>query len=310
MPGFLSEESFWEEEGGSALLQTNTHAFVSGHATELVQRVQGWAALCGASDKDVPEFEVDVDAATHVFKMDADRTFKSPARRRRFIRVLLLAQKRHGDYHQAMGFVISFLMLFLDDNEILKIVYTLNDEPKYNPGYWKASPAAFKRDAEVYWQLLNEDPVTAPVAAHVTKCGVVPEAYCQKYFVGLCVHLLPYSTLMTFIESYLVHGWEFLFKFAITVFRSLAPRILASTTAGIFELMRLDPKQTPIEQTEFFDDLVQKALEAEIDLAAIPGKREVCMVAVEEHLRKVREAEERRKAEESDDEIVFSDEED
>lgn len=93
--------------------------------------------------------------------MDADRTFKSPARRRRFIRVLLLAQKRsrdlsqhqrllcfsalslhfnppppascyapclfsrcsrHGDYHQAMGFVISFLMLFLDDNEILKIV--------------------------------------------------------------------------------------------------------------------------------------------------------------------------------------------
>ena len=109
MPGFLSEESFWEEEGGSALLQTNTHAFVSGahhcklqtlcpasasmptlcttgHATELVQRVQGWAALCGASDKDVPgnvllqalvvttspfcsEFEVDVDAATHVFKV-------------------------------------------------------------------------------------------------------------------------------------------------------------------------------------------------------------------------------------------------
>ncbi len=93
--------------------------------------------------------------------MDADRTFKSPARRRRFIRVLLLAQKRsasapslflcsfalfiftspplpppscpalcllfsrclrHGDYHQAMGFVISFLMLFLDDNDILKIV--------------------------------------------------------------------------------------------------------------------------------------------------------------------------------------------
>ena len=30
MPGFLSEENFWEEEGGSALLQTNTHSFVSG----------------------------------------------------------------------------------------------------------------------------------------------------------------------------------------------------------------------------------------------------------------------------------------
>jgi hypothetical protein len=28
-----------------------------------------------------PVFEVDVDAATHVFKMDADRTFKSVARR-------------------------------------------------------------------------------------------------------------------------------------------------------------------------------------------------------------------------------------
>jgi hypothetical protein len=45
-------------------------------------------------------------------------------------------------------------------------------------------------------------------------------------------------------------------------------------------------------------------------VVVVAGKREVCMVAVEEHLRKVKEAEERRKAEESDDEIVFSDEED
>ena len=45
-------------------------------------------------------------------------------------------------------------------------------------------------------------------------------------------------------------------------------------------------------------------------ICAAIGKREVCMVAVEEHLRKVKEAEERRRAEESDDEIVFSDEED
>ena len=63
----------------------------------------------------------------------------------------------------------------------------------------------------------------------------------------------------------------------VAVFRSLSPRILASSTAGIFErmipkiitafryhmtvtfilVMRLDPKQTPIEQTEFFDDLVR-----------------------------------------------------
>jgi hypothetical protein len=41
------------------------------------------------------------------------------------------------------------------------------------------------------------------------------------------------------------------------VFRSLAPRILSSSTAGIFELMRLDAKQTPIEETQFFDDLVR-----------------------------------------------------
>ncbi len=115
---------------------------------------------------------------------------------------------------------------------------------------------------------------------------------------------------MTFLESYFTHGWQFLFKFAITVFRVLSPRILASSTAGIFELMRLDPKQTPIDDTAFFDNLVSAAADADIDLAAIPGKREVAMVAVEEHLRRVKEAEERRKAEESDDEIVFSDEED
>jgi hypothetical protein len=90
----LPPSNFWEEEGGSALLQTNTHNFVTGRATELVARVQGWVALCGATEKEVPAFDVDVGAASHVFKMDADRTFKSPERRRRFIRVLLQAQRR------------------------------------------------------------------------------------------------------------------------------------------------------------------------------------------------------------------------
>ena len=50
MPGFLAEESFWEEEGGSALLQTNTRGFIKGHAPELVARVLGWAAMCVSRD--------------------------------------------------------------------------------------------------------------------------------------------------------------------------------------------------------------------------------------------------------------------
>ena len=46
-----------------------------------------------------------------------------------------------------------------------------------------------------YWQLLNEDPATAHVAAHVTKCGVVPEAYCQKCITPQPSTSAPHPTL-------------------------------------------------------------------------------------------------------------------
>ena len=40
----------------------------------------------------------------------------------------------------------------------------------------------------------------AQVATSLRGAGVVPEAYAQKWFVGLCVHCLPYRHLATYVE--------------------------------------------------------------------------------------------------------------
>eukprot|EP00960_Hanusia_phi_P001764 50549-Hanusia_phi.AAC.1 len=38
------------------------------------------------------------------------------------------------------------------------------------------------------------------VAEHLEKAGLVPEAYAQKWFVGLCVHTMPFEALLDLFE--------------------------------------------------------------------------------------------------------------
>lgn len=33
-----------------------------------------------------------------------------------------------------------------------------------------------------------------------------PETYCQKWFVGLCVHVLPFSALLDFFDAFFKGG--------------------------------------------------------------------------------------------------------
>ena len=89
----------------------------------------------------------------------------------------------------------------------------------------QGKPEAFVRDAMLFERLLSErEPSTATA---LRSAGVVPEAYAQKYFCGLCVHVLPFWALSIFLERFLEEGWRYLLKFALALVSTLTPRIQA-----------------------------------------------------------------------------------
>ena len=154
----------------------------------------------------------------------------------------------------------------------------------------------------------------AQVGALLQSACVVPEAYASKWFIGLCVHVLPFEALLSYVEAFLSEGYPFLFKFALALVHALAPRLTALKPTDvnlILEMLRLDPCQfaDDYEGGGFFVRLVADAKAVELDVAQLVALRAEEQVKLDEKMRKIRERE-AQMAEESDDEIVFSDEED
>ncbi|KAJ1471900.1 hypothetical protein T484DRAFT_1842437, partial [Baffinella frigidus] len=106
--------------------------------------------------------------------------------------------------------------------------------------YWKAKPEAFARDAMVFETLLQEQNPT--VATSLRGAGVVPEAYAQKWFVGLCVHCMPYRHLATYVERYLEQGYGFVLRFGLALCRVLEKPLLSAgrDASRLLALLRLD----------------------------------------------------------------------
>ena len=69
-----------------------------------------------------------------------------------------------------------------------------------------------------------------------------------KVVVGLCVHTMPFASLVQAFESFLSEGYIFLFKLSLAIVEAVADKILATNTAEVnklFELLRLDAKLFP-----------------------------------------------------------------
>ena len=60
------------------------------------------------------------------------------------------------DYHQGLGYVSSLLMLLFDADTTARILLRLTREERYTPGYWRAAPEPYVRDAMVYARLVAE----------------------------------------------------------------------------------------------------------------------------------------------------------
>jgi len=255
----LRSDTFWGYEKEAPLLKLN-RGYLQSERESLFSRVDSWVALAGLSNSDNVVFvEVENPGLKRIIVADAERTFRHDDNRARFVKLLSHVAAKFGDYAQGMSYVASFLSLTIPEKEVVALLTEINNNEKYLPGYWKAEAVKFATDAYVFQELaIKFEP---KVANHLRANGVDPSSYCQKWFVGLCVHVLPFKHLFRFFEGFLNGGYKFLMQFGLSLFHELEQQLLAvdKNHAVFFGLLRLDPAFIPHDDK--FDILVNSIFE-------------------------------------------------
>ncbi|PHJ17351.1 tbc domain containing protein [Cystoisospora suis] len=313
----IGSEQFWKTEVDAPLLKRNAHFLRKDNAKELLER--GKCLVDLVQDAVGGDLAVQLvpdckdEAARRIFILDAERTFKSPEHRQQMVTVLQSLWPELQDYHQGLGFLVAFLLLYLSPEDVVKVAIALHRH--YVPGYFKAAPAAYVRDAKVYQKLLQKFfPDVATRIGDLT----CPEAYVSKWFIGMNVHVLTYEAMMLFLEAFFERKDTFLFQYALALVKNVEADIMATKDVSkILAIMRLDESVYPDakkgagsdEPGSFFVNIVEDAINFDLGDADLQKLRDEATeeMRVEEEKRKERE---KQMALDSDDEIVFSDEDD
>ncbi|KAL8443682.1 hypothetical protein Emag_005855 [Eimeria magna] len=314
----IGTSEFWEKEREAPLLNRNADFFRPEAADELLERAQRLLRLLDERSGDnciEPQIlrpDCDDPAAQRIFKLDAERTFKSEQFRQQLIEVLSSLWPELGDYHQGLGFVASFLLLVLPPTDALRVCVGLHRQ--YLQGYFKAAPVAYVRDARVLQKMMDRR--VPEVGRHLKELACA-EAYSSKWFVGLNVHVLTFEALFEFMEALLETGDSFLFQFALALVDNCKADLLASSNAAdVLEILRLDAARYSNKHRakdddkdgSFFLKIVRDAKQIKLDDLDVEKLREEALedLRLEEERRRQRDKE---LGLDSDDSIVFSDEE-
>ena len=327
----IRTENFWDDEHGAPILERNYKFVTPDNEREISQRVSGWMDLLNIEDSSFDfeklREETVSDENLRIFRRDAERTFvpkddedvekRTKERQDRHVDILKLIVAEVKDYHQGLGYIAAFLGLFLDPEEVVKIALTLHRNPEYSTGYFMGAPQRFVADAKVFYKILEKK--HPGLFKHLNSKGVLPEMFASKYFVGLCLHILPFSALFEFYEHFFTQGNEYLFKFALKYVETFEAELMAAkTTSTIMTVLRAEDEKAdwklPHELLErhhkedIFSEIVASAASVDLDcdLAALrEAEAKVIAAAVEVALKRDQELKDMY----SDDEIVFSDEE-
>ena len=158
--GLVDDAQFWEREHGAPILRRNAGFLPRDTplSDALRARISAWPALCGADSDELRVVQgcCDDEAALRIFERDAERTFVHEDYRKRMMGLLRRVWPENRDYHQGQGYVCSLLMLLFDEETVMRMLVRLTREPRYTPGYWRAAPEPYVRDAMVYARLVNE----------------------------------------------------------------------------------------------------------------------------------------------------------
>ncbi|ORM41198.1 uncharacterized protein BXIN_0421 [Babesia sp. Xinjiang] len=240
-----------------------------------------------------------------IFRLDAERTFISDENRGTLCRNLQEVFAHVGDYHQGEGFVVAFLSLFLSTQDVVRLIVHLHENQMR--GYFSCMPEAYVRDARVLMKLLEER--NWKLYEHMDGL-LMPETFCSKWFIGMNVHVLPFTHVVTYMERVMSRGESYIFSFGLAFLLFHADAILSCTDVShILQLLRLDEAVMPeeSERESIYTGILRLADETEVENEKLAQLRH----DVEADLAKQKEERERRmkEMEDTDDEIVFSDEE-
>jgi len=244
-------KKFFAEEGECTLLNLN-QGYLQQHHAEFKQRADKWLRHLGVTPavgypeplKRKPVDRERMMRKRPVLIRDAERMFLTKHNRDIFIQTTDVMWTKLADYQQTEGYIAGMLLLAHDIDLVIKALSALAVNPKYLPGYFKHEATALNIDAWVWFQLVK---LKFPkVHEHLLKVGVQPDMYCQKYFGGLCIHLLPFKHLVRFLDGFFEHGFRFSFMFALSLINTLRPSILQQADhTSLMALLRLDAKMAP-----------------------------------------------------------------
>lgn len=306
------------------------YKFVSLENSEvMIGRVRAWLDIVDSKEEvDLAKLREEKVSEEHmrIFQRDADRTFvpkddpqvdkRTKVRQDAHVENLRQIVGEVKDYHQGLGYVAAFLSLFLGSEDVVKLALILHRSPKYSAGYFMGAPQAFVADAKVLYKILQKK--NPGLHQHLISKGVLPEMFASKWFVGLCLHVLPFECLLEFYENFLTHGAEYIFKFAIQYMSEFESVLMeAKSTSSIMTILRAEdekadwklPHELYEKQMEknIFGRIVTEALSVDLDcdLEELRSSERKAVAAAVEAARK---RDQELKDLYSDDEIVFSDE--
>ncbi|EPY25271.1 GTPase activating protein [Strigomonas culicis] len=245
----LDMPGFWEAEvvERCALLNLNG-GFIEANRDKLLPRLERWvkrASFYRAPVKYARIVDRD-EEVTRVIIKDADRTFNAPEHREKFVHFLHAMYHEFHAYGQAMSYLAGLCMLVLNEDDTAAVLRFVSKE--YIRGHWAAEAVGFATSAWVVHYFMEKR--FPAVANHLMELKFWPDTYLQKILTGLCIHVLPFQELFTFLDAFMEGGMAYLIKFCLGIVERFQDRFLAikdSMEANkVYEMMRLDSHATNI----------------------------------------------------------------
>ena len=240
---------FWERELKAPILNLNFNYISLSNAEEIIERAETWISHLNIDKNNEKITLISIDtpdeenSSIHrILRHDVERTFLYPPHRKLLFDVLNTLHSLNQDYAQGMSFVTSFLLLFFESEKTLQIVYHLSNDSKYFKGYWKVEAIPCAIDCYLSSTLLiDKFDTDQEISKHLMERGIIPNAFAQKWFSGLCLHVLPFESLIYFFERIMEEGFIFVFKFAISFLLELKEDLMKSNDIStLFGYLRLD----------------------------------------------------------------------
>jgi len=242
---------FFAEEADCTLLNLN-EGYLQKHHVEFKERADRWLRNLGIAVpngypeplKRKPFCRDRMMRKRPILIRDAERMFLTEHNKNLFIQTTDVMWTKLADYQQTEGYIAGMLLLAHDIDLVVKALTVLSVHPKYLPGYFKHEATALNIDAWVWYELVK---MKFPrVHGHLLKVGVAPDMYCQKYFGGLCIHLLPFRYLVRFLDGFFQHGFRYSFMFALSLIQVLRKSLLERADhTSLMALLRLDLQMAP-----------------------------------------------------------------